>query len=48
MAEGRTYFLVAPWIILTPGLVLATAVLAINLLGDGFRDMLDPHFARRL
>jgi peptide/nickel transport system permease protein len=48
MAEGRTYFLVAPWIILTPGLVLATAVLAINLLGDGLRDMLDPHFARRL
>jgi peptide/nickel transport system permease protein len=48
MAEGRTYFLVAPWIILAPGLVLATAVLAINLLGDGLRDMLDPRFARRL
>jgi peptide/nickel transport system permease protein len=48
MAEGRTYFLVAPWIILAPGLVLATTVLAINLLGDGLRDMLDPRFARRL
>ncbi len=48
MAEGRTYFLVAPWIILAPGLVLATTVLALNLLGDGLRDMLDPRFARRL
>jgi peptide/nickel transport system permease protein len=48
MAEGRTYFLVAPWIIVTPGLVLASTVLAINLLGDGLRDMLDPRFGRRL
>ncbi len=48
MAEGRSYFLVAPWIILAPGLVLATTVLAINLVGDGLRDMLDPRFARRL
>jgi peptide/nickel transport system permease protein len=48
MAEGRSYFLVAPWIVLSPGLALATTVLAINLVGDGLRDMLDPHFARRL
>lgn len=48
MAEGRGYFLVAPWIVLAPGLVLATTVLAINLLGDGLRDMLDPRWARRL
>jgi peptide/nickel transport system permease protein len=48
MAEGRTYFLVAPWIILAPGVVLALTVLAINLLGDGVRDMLDPRFAKRL
>jgi peptide/nickel transport system permease protein len=48
MAEGRAYFLLAPWIILTPGLLLAATVLAINLLGDGLRDMLDPRFARRL
>jgi peptide/nickel transport system permease protein len=47
MAEGRTYFLVAPWIILAPGLVLATTVLAVNLIGDGLRDMLDPRFAWR-
>lgn len=48
MAEGRTYFLVAPWIILAPGVVLALTVLAINLLGDGVRDMLDPRFAKRI
>ena len=48
MAEGRTHFLVAPWIILSPGVVLAVTVLAINLVGDGVRDMLDPRFARRL
>jgi len=48
MAEGRTYFLVAPWIILAPGIVLAVTVLAINLVGDGVRDMLDPRFAGRL
>ena len=39
-------WLLAPWIILTPGLVLAATVLAINLMGDGLRDMLDPRFAK--
>jgi peptide/nickel transport system permease protein len=48
MAEGRSYFMLAPWIIFVPGLVLATTVLAINLVGDGLRDMLDPRFARRM
>jgi peptide/nickel transport system permease protein len=48
MAEGRAYFQLAPWIILVPGLFLATTVLAINLLGDGLRDMLDPRFAKRM
>ena len=48
MAEGRSYFMLAPWIILAPGLALAATVLAINLLGDGLRDLLDPRFARTL
>lgn len=48
MAEGRTLFQVAPWIVLFPGLFLALAVLAINVLGDGLRDTLDPRLARRL
>jgi peptide/nickel transport system permease protein len=48
MAEGRTYFQIAPWLILSPGLLLAATVLAINLVGDGLRGMLDPRLARRL
>jgi peptide/nickel transport system permease protein len=48
MAEGRAYFQLAPWIILAPGLFLAATVLAINLMGDGLRDMLDPRFAKRM
>jgi peptide/nickel transport system permease protein len=48
MAEGRTYFVVAPWIILAPGFMLSLTVLAINLLGDSLRDLLDPRLARRL
>ena len=47
MAEGRALFQVAPWIVFFPGLLLALAVLAINVLGDGLRDTLDPRLARR-
>ena len=46
MAEGRVYFQIAPWIILFPGLCLAFTVLAVNLLGDGLRDLLDPRLAK--
>lgn len=48
IAQGRTYFQIAPWTILIPGVFLAAAVLAVNLLGDGLRDRLDPRLARRL
>jgi len=48
IATGRAYFQLAPWIIFFPGLMLALAVLAINLVGDGLRDSLDPRIARRL
>jgi peptide/nickel transport system permease protein len=48
MAEGRTYVQLAFWIILFPGLCLALTVLAINLVGDGLRDTLDPKLARRM
>ena len=48
IAQGRTYFQIAPWTILVPGAFLAAAVLAVNLLGDGLRDRLDPRLARRL
>jgi peptide/nickel transport system permease protein len=41
MAEGRAYVQLAFWIILFPGLFLAATVLAINLVGDGLRDLLN-------
>src|SRR5713101_5465794 len=48
MAEGRSLFQVAYYIVLFPGIMLSLTVLAINLLGDGLRDALDPRLARRL
>jgi peptide/nickel transport system permease protein len=40
--EGRTYLETAPWISVFPGVAIAIAVLAFNLIGDGLRDILDP------
>lgn len=48
MAEARPYFQLKPWMVLLPGAFLAITVLAINLVGDGLRDMLDPRLARRM
>ena len=48
MAEGRNFVAVAFHIILYPGLLLAATVLAINMVGDGLRDVLDPRLARQL
>lgn len=48
IAEGRDVFQRAPWIILAPGAFLAVTVLAINVMGDGLRDTLDPRLARRV
>lgn len=47
MAEGRGFIHKAMWVIFFPGLVLAIAVTAINLAGDGLRDILDPKLSRR-
>ena len=47
MAEGRGFISKAMWVIFFPGLVLAITVTAINLAGDGLRDVLDPKLARR-
>ena len=46
IAEGRIYFQLLPNMILFPGLMLSIAVLAVNLLGDGLRDILDPRMER--
>jgi peptide/nickel transport system permease protein len=48
MAEGRSLFRIYPHNIFYPGVCLAVAVLAINMLGDGLRDTLDPRFAKRV
>jgi peptide/nickel transport system permease protein len=48
MAEGRVLFRVFPHNILFPGIFLALTVLAVNMLGDGLRDTLDPRLAKRL
>jgi peptide/nickel transport system permease protein len=47
MAEGRVQFSLYPGQVLWPALFLIPTVLAINLLGDGLRDVLDPKFAQR-
>lgn len=41
--EGRSFLLTSPYLTAFPGLCLMLLVLAINLVGDGLRDMLDPH-----
>ena len=48
IAEGRTLFLVAAYMILIPSVFLSITVLSINLIGDGLRDALDPRLARAL
>jgi peptide/nickel transport system permease protein len=48
MAEGRVQFSIQPGNVLYPALFLVPTVLAINVLGDGLRDVLDPKFAKRV
>lgn len=46
--QGGTYMVAAPWLIIGPGTVLVLAILAINVLGDGLRDRLEPRQVRAL
>ena len=48
MAEGRILFQIFPHNLLYPGIFLALTILAVNVLGDGLRDTLDPRMAKRL
>ncbi|OGA21563.1 MAG: peptide ABC transporter permease [Betaproteobacteria bacterium RIFCSPLOWO2_02_FULL_67_19] len=48
MAEGRAQFVQFPHNIFFPGIFLAVTVLAVNILGDGLRDTLDPKMAKRV
>lgn len=47
IAQSRMFLPRAPWTVFAPGFALALVVLAVNLLGDGLRDLLDPRMARR-
>lgn len=46
LAKGREFISSAPWIVTFPGLAILITVLAINLIGDGLRDALDPKLKR--
>ncbi|MBX9605569.1 MAG: ABC transporter permease [Gammaproteobacteria bacterium] len=46
LRDGARYLLVAPHLVLVPGLALASLVVALNLLGDALRDRLDPRAVR--
>ena len=48
IASNRMFLMLAPWTVFAPGLCLAIVVLAVNLLGDGLRDRLDPRISRSL
>ena len=48
MAEGRVQFMAYPHNLFFPGVFLAVTVLAVNILGDGLRDTLDPKMAKRV
>jgi len=48
MAEGRVQFSQYPGNVLFPALFLVPTILAINLLGDGMRDVLDPKFSKKV
>ncbi len=48
MAEGRQFFRLFPHNIFFPGIFLGLTVLAVNILGDGLRDRLDPRLAKRI
>jgi peptide/nickel transport system permease protein len=42
LSDGRNYLRIAWWITTFPGMAIMLTVLAINMLGDGLRDALDP------
>jgi peptide/nickel transport system permease protein len=47
LRDGKTYMEIAPWTMFFPGLALATAILAINLLGDELQSVTDPRLRKK-
>ena len=48
MADGREYFQRGPWVLTFTGVFISTALLGLNLLGDGIRDLTDPRLRERI
>ena len=46
IAEARPFIVEAPWVAIAPGIVLCLTVIAVNLIGDGLREVLDPRLKR--
>lgn len=44
--DGRPFLITAPQLMIYPGMAISLAVIGFNLLGDGLRDLLDPHLAQ--
>lgn len=47
ISEARSYIDIGPWMALFPGLAMCATVIAVNLLGDGLREKLDPRMKRK-
>jgi peptide/nickel transport system permease protein len=47
ISEARVFVERAPWITLAPGIAMCVTVIAVNLIGDGLREVLDPRMRRR-
>jgi peptide/nickel transport system permease protein len=46
LSDGASYFEIAPWLVIFPGVAISLVVLAFNLFGDTLRDFLDPKLVR--
>jgi peptide/nickel transport system permease protein len=44
--DSRRYLFVAPWLAIFPGIAIVLTVFAVNMLGDGLRQALDPKLRR--
>lgn len=47
LRDAQNLFLIHPWLSIAPGLAIATIVIALNIAGDGLRDILDPRLRRQ-
>jgi peptide/nickel transport system permease protein len=48
ISDAREFIRTAPWLMIAPGAMISLAVLSLNLIGDGLRDMLDPRLQTRV